>query len=224
MEDTIEQLIEVWRADPVKMSELRVFAIDKHHTFRFINRRWHKTHNMDAYGYAAVNKLDRGKILSIFAKLEFLVNECIILALFLKKPDVLPHIKYFKRDDKPVIENTIKSSSPILCSDLPSKLQEIAFKKRIEYIEKLGLVDGATKDVLTDLADVRNFLAHEWDETLAEYKNGKLKDKTILNALSADLVAMFGAIIRKYSELQEQIDYETILVTYLDSLSQNSGN
>lgn len=223
MHDTIEKLIESFRAEPDKLKELRVFAIDEDNTFRLIDSRWNKTHHMDSYGYAAINKLDRGKILSVFAKLEFLVNECISLALFLKKPNVMPHIKFFKTTEKPDIERMIQGSTPITCDQLASRIQEIAFKKRVEYCRSLNLIDSNNEQKIKDLADVRNFLAHEWDEKLAAYKSKKLSDRHILADFSRDTVSMFELYIREYMNLQEQVGYEELLNEYIDERVSGNG-
>lgn len=165
---------------------------------------------MDEFGYASINKLDRGKILSIFAKLEFLVNECITLSLHSIKPNLNGKVKYF--GDRAEAENLIQNSSPLCQNDFPSMVQGIPFKSRIEYIERLGVIDGDRKSVLIELATTRNFLAHEWEEKLAVYKERRLKEKPVLNDFSIDIRSSFEVLVESYVQLQDKVHYKDLLV------------
>ncbi|AVJ57052.1 hypothetical protein C5610_12620 [Idiomarina sp. OT37-5b] len=222
MEETVEELIELWRSDPLKMKDLRVFVIEEKFIFRFVNRRFKKTHHINEFGYASINKLDRGKILSIFAKLEFLVNECINLFLHSVKPNLTGKVKYFK--DNPKAENLVLTVSPIYQSELPSMIQDIPFKSRIEYIERLGIIDNDRKMAMLDLASTRNFLAHEWEEKLCEYKERMLKEKSVLNDFSIDIRSSFETLVNCYVELQGKVGYKELLASHNQKVIEQNQN
>ena len=219
MEEVIEELIELWRSDPSKMDELRAFVIDEKFIFRFVNRRFKKTHHMNEFGYASINKLDRGKILSIFAKLEFLVNECINLSLHSIKPDLNGKVKFFTDNTK--AKKLISITSPIYQSEFPSMIQEIGFKNRIDYIKLLGVIDSDKKATMRDLATTRNFLAHEWEEKLCKYRECMLRQKSVLNDFSIDIRSSFEALVNSYIELQDRVGYKELLVSHNEQVRQN---
>jgi len=82
------------------------------------------------------------------------------------------------------------------------------------------VIGGDTRINLLKLADVRNFLAHEWDEELAEYNSKRLSEKSAIGEFSKDIVSVFEVIINKYIELQKQIDYQSLLEGYVKRIKR----
>jgi hypothetical protein len=97
-------------------------------------------------------ELERGKILDITSKFEFVVNEIIqnkIIGYNLERPYLLDTI-----------------------------LENIPFYARFGLLKELGLFDKDDRSFykIKKLMDVRNKLAHQWNEVEAEYKNKPLSE------------------------------------------------
>lgn len=95
---------------------------------------------------------ERGKILDVFAKLEFLVNELIqakLLGLF--------------SPNAPLLEDV---------------LEYVDFFSRIKLIQEWAIIDKKTDkelvSIIMELKQVRNGLAHKWKESEVNYKGEKL--------------------------------------------------
>jgi hypothetical protein len=96
-------------------------------------------------------KPERGDILDIFSKLEFLVNELIqakLLSLF--SPDA---------------------------SFLEDVLENVDLFSRIRLPQQWGIIGNKLWAIMMNLKQVRNGLAHKWKEAEVNYKGKKITQK-----------------------------------------------
>jgi hypothetical protein len=130
--------------------------------------------------YASIRGLqpNRGKILDIFAKLEFLTNQLIqakLLGLFsynaAQLDDVLEYVDFFSR----------------------IKLQNW------NMLDKNA--DKEIINLLNELKQVRNGLAHRWKETEVNYKGKELTEN--MSQLRLDLEKVWKKLITLYMQEQD---------------------
>ncbi len=218
MQNLIQDLTQKLLASSIQLEGYNIFIIEKEDTFRLIDSRWNKTSYTKELSFAIIKKLERGQILAAFAKLEFLVNNCILLCLFSKPNDYDQNIKYFKNisKEKANIISEFKSNTPITSSSSLHRIQEISFQHRLSYCLHLQILDYSLDAKLRNLIDSRNFLAHEWDEKLAEYNGSKLTKAETLKQFSEDLVGVFEYFINKYKELQKATNYICFLRDFIN--------
>ncbi|WP_158970750.1 hypothetical protein [Paraglaciecola sp. L3A3] len=218
MQDLIENLTQKLIHSQNGTQNYNIFIAEKGDTFRLINSQWNKSSYTQDLSFATVKKLDRGIILTIFAKLEFLINNCILQDLFSKPDEYNVNIKYFENISKvktKIIEK-FKSSTPIKSSHLLSEIQKIKFRNRLDYCLYLGMFGNEQKSKISDLINTRNYLAHEWAEKLAVYKDYKLRDPDNLKQFSKDLIEIFSFFIEKYRALQLSVNYRSLITEFLN--------
>lgn len=196
METTAKLLFEIIRSSSVELPGLRVFVIGEKHFFRVIDGRYSWSEYSEEYGYADLTKLDRGKILAAFAKLEFLVNECINLHLLGSNSPKIEHLAYVVR--------------------------KLPFRQRIEALNEYGLIGASLEKRLKKLSQTRNFLAHEWDEKLAEFDGSPLNEHEIFERFRGHIKVSFEKLIKRYKELQEETDYKSHLVDLVEIIRQKN--
>ncbi len=165
------------RNSNTSIDDLRIFLIGETHILRVIDGDYTWALYAAEYGYATINKLDRGEILSSFAKLEFLVNECINI-YFLNTPD----------DRSENLSRLIKS---------------LPFRRRVEALKNYNLINASIEKKLKLLSSTRNTLAHEWNEKVAKYDKKPLTDTTNFETFNRALETSFGTLVEKYKSLQE---------------------
>lgn len=192
MEATIMRLLRAIKSTTKNLDDLKIFVIGEHHIFRFVNGNYSWGGSVAEYGYARIDRLDRGKILSIFSKLEFLVNECIYM--------------YFWKKE---IDNH---------SELHVILNKLQFRQRIDVMISLGLLNSGKGNRLKKLASVRNIMAHEWDEKAAMYDGALLVKDDILEKFSDHMQTMMKSLVNIYRDLQESKDYDAYLIDLINDL------
>jgi hypothetical protein len=128
-------------------------------------------------------KAERGDIINFFSKLEFLVNELIqarILGLFSEK-----------------------------AYDFDLLLEHIDFSGRIALMKKWGIINNKEKNKITEIASVRNQLAHRWNEREVLYgKDSDGNGITIIKNIKKfreDAEQVWMNLINKYKEEEKQI-------------------
>lgn len=198
MEDTAKRLLDAIRGMTTPDSTIRVFVISENHFFRVYNSKYSWTEYSNEFGYADVSKLDRGKILSAFAKLEFLVTECLNLHIL--------------------------SASSSKYDDQAFLTRKLPFRQRIEALKEFGLINASDEKMLKKLAVTRNFLAHEWDEKMATFDGSPLEDINNFEKFSRQLKKAFERLVGEYKRLQEDTNYESYLVAIIQQIQGNGLN
>ncbi|MFC3853051.1 hypothetical protein ACFOSD_09435 [Salinispirillum marinum] len=186
MEETAKKLFEAIRGMSAPDPTIRVFVISENHFFRIYDGRYSWTEYSNEFGYADVEKLDRGKILSAFAKLEFLVTECLNLHIL--------------------------SASSSKYDDQAFLARKLPFRQRIEALKEFALINASLEKKLKNLAVTRNFLAHEWDEKMAKFDGGRLDDPVIFDKFARHLKMVFELLVDEYKRLQLETNYERYLL------------
>lgn len=186
--DIAKKFFDAYRSCYNRPKDIRVFIIGEDHFLRVIDGRHIWTEYSKEYGYAEIDKLDRGKILSAFAKLEFLVNECINLYFLSAESSKTKH--------------------------LSSLVRKLPFRQRIEAISEFDIINSSLEKKLKKLSSTRNTLAHEWDENTAKYDGGYLFDNECFEKFKQALVSSFRNLVDKYKKLQLDTNY----LRYLDRL------
>lgn len=198
MEEVAKKLLSAIRGMSTPDPTVRVFVITENHFFRVCDGKWSWTKCDDEFGYANITRLDRGKILSAFAKLEFLVNECLSLHIL--------------------------SAHSSRYDDLVFLVSKLSFRQRIEALKKFGLINTSFEQDLKKLSTTRNFLAHEWDERMARFDGGLLVDGESFRRFCCHLKKAFKRLVEEYRRLQERTDYESYLVTVIEKIQANGQN
>jgi hypothetical protein len=129
--------------------------------------------------------VDRGKILDIFSKLEFFVNEFIqakLLGLFSPKADYLGDI-----------------------------LEYVDFFSRMKILEQWDIIDKEIRGIIQEMKQVRNGLAHKWKQSEVNYKGKVLGDN--FDSFKRDLEKVFKKLIDMHIN-QENDDIDS-LIEYL---------
>ena len=123
--------------------------------------------------------LDRGEILSIFSKMDFLLNELIHLS---------------------VIDSKIKREM------VNAVLKNGNLHRRIELLKKLELINNNQCEQLKKLKNVRNGFAHSWDYKEVFYK-GQCIDK-IFEEFKKDLKESWLLLVDIYKEQQKKVNLD----------------
>lgn len=144
---------------------------------------------------ARISRPDRGKILDIFAKIEYLVNQLIIVKIlgFLSK-------RVFLIDEI---------------------LQNVEFFSRIRILQKWGILDNSETNNIIQLKQVRNGFAHKWSASDIMYKGKSLEDKANFEIFRKDLINVWNMIIEKYI-LEEEKNIEYIITTLKNTTTSNT--
>lgn len=195
MEETAKKLLDAIRGMSTSEPTIRVFMISENHFFRVYDGKYSWTECSDEFGYADITKLDRGKILSAFAKLEFLVTECLSLHILSAQSS--------KYDDQAFL------------------VRKLPFRQRIEALKEFGLINASLEKKLKNLASTRNFLAHEWDEEMARFDGGRLVETEGFDKFRRHLKGAFEKLVEEYKRLQEETDYESYLVNVTQEIQTN---
>jgi hypothetical protein len=135
-----------------RLPELRLFLITHNQWLRVYNGRKQKNEEFEELSIIRHLRPRRGDILNWTSKLEFLVNE-LIQAKFLG----LFSPKGYELDDL---------------------LRHVNFNSKINILRKWRVITKSQQGHITKVVEVRNQLAHKWDEKEVFY--GKTKGKNII--------------------------------------------
>lgn len=127
-------------------------------------------------------ELDRGQILSIFSKLEFLLNELFHLL-------VIDYSEFKRGMFNDVLEN-------------------VSLHRRIELIVKWGLIEGKEGNKLQQLKSVRNGFAHAWNDKEVFYKGKCIQEN--FDEFKEDLKESWLVLVDVYKQQQKKIDLDEI--------------
>ena len=129
--------------------------------------------------FSQLQHIDRGSILDICSKMEFLVNEMIQTLV----------IGYD-------LEKSYK---------LDTILENVPFATRLYMLKEWGLFQGHDDKVfykIKNVMDVRNKLAHRWNPTEAEYRKKSLSEN--FRMFKDDLKESINALIDIYGRQQDE--------------------
>ena len=127
-------------------------------------------------------ELDRGQILSVFSKMEFLLNELIHLL---------------------VIDYDAKKRA--MFNDV---LENINFHRRIELLRKWGLINNSECGRMQGLKNVRNGFAHAWSRKAIFYKGQPIEK--IFDDFKKDLKDTWLSLVAVYQNEQRKINLDEI--------------
>ena len=128
-------------------------------------------------------RFERGSILEVFSKLEFIVNELIQLRL---------------------IGYNLKQG--LMLFDL---LKVINFRSKIMILKKWKVISGNLKNKMWKAYDVRNAFAHLWSKNEVMYKKDFLKNN--FEDFKNDMEEIWDELLKAYKIQQEKIDVDGII-------------
>lgn len=170
-------------------SNIRLFVITDENYIRMYRKKISITNirNTDIFE-AKYLKCDRGSILDIFSKIEFLVNEIIILKVLGFKLEGEVYDKSLMLDD--VLDNIDLSS-------------------RVKILNKWQLINNNLKELLMQTRKIRNGFAHVWDIDDIDYHKKKIKEN--FPKFKEDISNICSKLLDIYKSLQDKIDFETLI-------------
>lgn len=127
-------------------------------------------------------KCERGDILDLFSKMEFLVNELIILEML-----GAGSAEAYRMDDV---------------------LAQIDFFGRLRLLRKWGVLDGRLVESLNQAKQVRNGFAHSWGVEEVLYKEKPVEEN--FGAFKKDMKEAWGGLVEVYKEKQKKYDVRKI--------------
>jgi hypothetical protein len=174
--DGIEELIE---KNKDNLSNVRLLMITPKRWLRLYKGNISRSpHDIDEL-FSQLQQIDRGSILDMCSKMEFLVNEMIQTLV----------IGYD-------LERSYK---------LDAILENIPFVTRLRMLKEWGLFHGYDDKVfykIKNVMDVRNRLAHRWSPTEAEYRNKSLSEN--FRMFKDDLKESINTLIDIYGREQDE--------------------
>jgi hypothetical protein len=170
--DGIEKLIEKNRDN---LSNVRLLMITSKRWLRLykgdISRSSQNTDEL----FSQLQQIDRGTILDICSKMEFLVNE--------------------------MIQTMVIGYNLSRSYKLDTILENVPFATRLYLLKEWGLFQGYDEGVfykIKNVMNVRNKLAHQWSPTETEYKNKSLSENFL--KFKHDLKDSFNVFINIYGK------------------------
>lgn len=170
--------------DRVSIRGLRLFVV-RHKGYIFFHSGGLKSgFTAEEYGDVAHLNNKRGDILSMFSKLEFIINELLRLKIL--------GFEYDKYE---------------MFLQLISKIDLFV---RIKYLRDWGVIDNAIFGLGHGLKEVRNAFAHEWEESNISYKKKMLMFDGF-EEFRKDMLIFWKEIEDEYAKEQMNIDIDSIL-------------
>ncbi len=127
-------------------------------------------------------KCERGEILDLFSKMEFMVNELIQLNL----------LGANARDSE----------------KLDDLLAYVDFFGRLKLLKKWGILDNGTVEMLNQTKQVRNGFAHAWGVEEILYKEKPIGKN--FETFKKDMEKIWDALVEVYSKEQKKYDVDEI--------------
>lgn len=133
-------------------------------------------------------KCNRGSILDIFSKIEFLVNEIIILKVLGFKLEGDVYDKSLMLDD--ILEN-------------------IDLFSRAKILKEWKLIGNKLFDLFIKTKQIRNKFAHTWDINEIDYYGKEIKKN--FPKFKEDISNVCSQLLEIYKSLQDKMDFEIII-------------
>ena len=162
---------------------LRLFLITETQFIRLYYGKLNASIWGEGSSYVKSLRLDRGQILDLFSKLEFFINEFILLRI-------------------------LGPNSPkgLLLDDI---LENVDFFSRIRILNKWNVIDNALLGLLLQTKQVRNGFAHAWDESEVMYKAKPIRK--MFAQFKKDMEQIWKKLLEIYKIEQAKIDIESII-------------
>jgi hypothetical protein len=138
IEDKIDEVDRLIGKQKDLLKDLRLFLLSPNQWMRVYKGRSEKYEQFQEHIFIRGLGAERGKILNVFSKIEFLINEIIrakVLGLYSPQAYILDDI-----------------------------LEYVDLSFRIKLLKKWKLIDGKMVQLISDITKVRNELAHRWNE------------------------------------------------------------
>jgi len=169
--------------NPELANEFQFFYIDKKFLYSAKDGQFMRESFRNELYDVNVISPDRGKILDLFSKLEFIANECL-------------RVHFFGLGKK---------------KDFDYLLKYTDFSHRIKTLFECGVICDKPKKQLLNLSYVRNQFAHIWQVTDIEYLQKKLSDKSNFERFKNDLKEVVSHFIEQYQLLLKENEFEKYL-------------
>ncbi len=190
MEDKISELVRAIYSLEKNSSisfpqDLRLFLISDKSYIRIYNKKMSACYyeSTEYFHLGKHLRCDRGAILDIFSKLEFIINEFIRLKFL-----------------------DVNSDDGYMLDDL---LENVDLFTRVKLLNKWKIIDNRLKELIIQTKQVRNGFAHAWDKAEVYYKGKQIQ--TNLSQFRNDMHKILDKLIDIYMKEQEKIDVEAII-------------
>jgi hypothetical protein len=185
--EEIDNVIDLMAKTKAVLPNVRLFLISETKMLRIYRGSHNIGWSRNNFGLFLPNKFDRGEVLDCFAKLEFLINEMIQL-----------HVLGY-------------ASGKSYCMD--DLLENIDLFSRIRLLNGWDkIITNKLMDLIMKLKEVRNGLAHKWDERDVTYKKIPLSVLTNFKIFRADFENAWTQLIAAYRTQLLKIDIKTIML------------
>ncbi|MGO8761056.1 MAG: hypothetical protein ACLP2P_05420 [Desulfobaccales bacterium] len=185
----LHELVDIIEQSDYFPSNIRLFLITNENYIRINKRKISITYSLETDVFdVKYLKCERGLILDVFSKIEFLANEIIILKVL-----------GFK------LEGEIYDKS-LMLDDI---LENIDLFSRIKILNKWKIIGNKLFDLLIKTKEVRNGFAHAWDDDEVYYHKKKIKDN--FSKFKEDMSSVCSQLLEIYKSLQDKIDFETLI-------------
>ena len=152
---------------------LRIFYIEERYSFLLLNNHVSLAYSRHDHSEIKTLGSDRGKILELFSKIEFLLNECLSLHFF-------------------GLNNN---------NDFDQMLGCIDFSNRIKLLCRYRELGGTLSKKLLNLTYVRNQFAHNWQTHDVQYLQKSILDKGIFIRFRKDMREAYLSLITLHQGL-----------------------
>jgi hypothetical protein len=167
---------------------IRLFLITDESYISIFGRKISTTYSLDAdVFHVTYLRCDRGLILDIFSKIEFFLNEIIILTVL-----------GFKMEDGVYDKN-------ILLGDI---LDNVDLFSKVRMLNKWKILNNDLLNLFMQIRQVRNGFAHVWDKDEILYRGIKIKNN--FNKFKEDVSKVCFQLLEIYKSLQDKIDFDAL--------------
>lgn len=207
MEEKITELVNLVSDKPEASLHLRVFWVTENEFVRIYYGRCSTSVYDKEYGfvkdltYSSISGETRGKILALFSKLEFLINELIQLKL----------LGFNSRNGR----------------ELDDLLEEVSFEKRTRLLQEWSIIDEKLWGKIKRVTEVRNNLAHVYNiekisypKKISKKKSEKIPLRQVFDDFKKDFEEVWKGLIEIYQEKQQAFGGE--LDALIKSIRENS--
>jgi len=161
---------------------LRFLLFEKNNIIRVYKGFTYQSSSINEINSLGIKSFDRGDILEAFSKIEFLINEIIIV-----------YIRGFNSMDE-------------VLDDL---LENIDLFTKTKILNKWERIDNQTKEKILKCREVRNGFAHKWSVEEIRYKDNPLK--IVFPNFQQDLINVWKALILAYQKQLSSLDLDKLL-------------
>jgi hypothetical protein len=184
----LRELVDIIGKSDYFPTNIRLFLITDKSYISIFGRKISTTYPLgtDVFHVKSL-RCDRGLILDVFSKIEFFLNELIILTVL-----------SFKLEEGIYDKN-------IMLGDI---LDNVDLFSKAKILNKWEIFNNELLNLFMQVKQVRNGFAHVWDKDEIIYRGKKIKDN--FNKFKEDLSNVCFQLLEIYKSLQGKIDFEAI--------------